>query len=107
MKFSKLKFMEGGWFIGDFSPSFFRSKAFEVAFKKHAACEKWPKHIQKKVTEINLLIRGSLTDRGYTFGDGDLWHIEPGEVSEPKFLSDCEVICIKVPSLPKDKKVIF
>ena len=34
---------------------------------------------------------------------GDLFSFAPGEVAQPEFLQDCEVIVVKVPSLPRDK----
>ena len=34
---------------------------------------------------------------------GDVFVIEPGEVAEPEFLEDCQLVCVKTPSLPGDK----
>lgn len=107
MRRAKLSEMLGGWFIGDFRPSFVRTKAFEVAYKTHKEGEHWDAHKQQKVTEINLLIRGRLKDRGVVFEAGDLWEIKPGEISAPEFLEDCAVVCVKMPSVPTDKVVML
>jgi hypothetical protein len=34
---------------------------------------------------------------------GDVFVIEPGEIAEPEFLEDCQLVCVKTPSLPGDK----
>ena len=34
---------------------------------------------------------------------GDIFIIYPGEISDPVFLEDCEIICVKSPSVPGDK----
>ena len=34
---------------------------------------------------------------------GDVFVIEPNEVADPIFLSDCKLIVIKTPSIPTDK----
>ena len=37
---------------------------------------------------------------------GDIFIIYPYEVADPIFLEDCEVLCIKTPSIPSDKYTI-
>jgi len=36
---------------------------------------------------------------------GDVFKINPGEIADPVFLKDCELIVVKVPSVPGDKYV--
>lgn len=110
MKISNISTMKDGWFIGDFAPAVFNTNYFEVAYKVHKKNEDWPKHYQKTATEINLLIRGSMEfETG--FGNpirlhvGDIFTIEANEALKPVFLTDCEVLCVKVPSLPGDKVI--
>jgi len=38
---------------------------------------------------------------------GEIFVLEPGEVAEPTFHEDCKIVCIKTPSLPKDKYEVF
>jgi quercetin dioxygenase-like cupin family protein len=114
----KLSEMKDGWFIGDFLPSAYRTSAFEAAIKVHKKDEEWPKHYQKEATEINLLIRGEMAILTYPYAEhpdtpghsilvrpGDIFTFAPGEKMRPVFLEDCEVVCVKVPSLPGDKVV--
>ena len=103
MKRNKLSQFKGGWFIGAFKPSLLPTKEFEVAFKTHQQGDSWPAHYQEKATEYNLLVRGRMTIGKDIFNDGDLFVVPPGEVVKPIFLTDCDVVCVKVPSLPGDK----
>ncbi len=107
MKIFDIKKMQGGWFIGDFVPSVLQTRDFEVAVKYHKQDEEWPKHAQSKATEYNVLIDGFIaleTDsKTYSLKPGDGFIIEPKEAGKPYFLTDCTVVCVKVPSIPGDK----
>ena len=46
--------MKNGYYIGDFEPSAFKTKNFEVAYVKHKQNDKWVKHYHKIITEINI-----------------------------------------------------
>lgn len=110
MKIFKLSDMKDGWWIGDFAPAAFNTNEFEVAYKVHKKNEPWPLHYQNKATEINLLIRGQMaietaSGEGLLVGPGDIFIFEPRLAAKPFFLEDCEVVCVKVPSLPGDKVV--
>lgn len=110
MKIFKLSTMKDGWFAGDFAPAAYNTDKFEVAWKVHRKNEDWPKHYQKQATEINLLTKGCMLLKGGLNGSiylspGDIFIIEPGEAIKPIFLDDCEVVCVKTPSLPKDKVI--
>lgn len=93
----------GGWFAGDFEPAAYRTKDFEVCFKQHSKGERWPTHFHKIATEINYLIRGTMVLQGETLRPGDVFVLGPGEVSDPQFLDDCELIVVKTPSVKGDK----
>lgn len=94
---------KGGWFVGNFEPSAFKTDDFEVCLKKHAKGEKWPTHYHKIATEINYLIKGTMTIQDTTFNKGDVFVIAPNEVADPEFLEDCELIVIKTPFVRNDK----
>jgi len=94
---------KGGWFVGDFEPSAYRTKEFEVCYKVHTKGEEWPKHYHKVATEINYLMRGTMMVQGKKLEAGDVFILGPGEVADPEFLEDCELIVIKTPSLIGDK----
>lgn len=103
MKKSKLSDMIGGWFVGDFEPSVWRDKNFEVGYKFHHKGEIYGAHIHKVATEMNVLIRGKCKMQGQIFETGDIIILEPGDLGDPEFLEDCEFIVVKVPSVKGDK----
>lgn len=92
-----------GWLIGDFDPSLFRTKDFEVGILTHKKGEKWPKHVHLVADEYNVLLEGAMSVNEVVFTAGDIFTILKGEVAEPVFLSDCKVLVIKVPSAIGDK----
>tara|TARA_R110000803_G_scaffold106599_2_gene174704 strand:+ start:1797 stop:2117 length:321 start_codon:yes stop_codon:yes gene_type:complete len=106
MKIDKIEDMIGGWFIGDFNPSVLKTKDFEVCYKTHHAREVWDNHYHKVATEINYLIRGEMTLSGTKLTQGDIFTIYPNEVAIPEFLTDCELIVVKTPSIIEDKYII-
>ena len=89
--------------IGDFQPSILKTDLFEVGYLFHKKGETWPKHYHNVATEYNLLVRGSMKVCGTKITPGQIFIIEPNEIAEPIFYEDCEIVCIKAPSLPKDK----
>jgi len=95
--------MAGGWFIGDFAPVAHKTAAFEVCYKQHKKGEHWPRHYHEIATEINYLIRGQMRINGLLLNEGDIFVIEPMEISDPEFITDCELIIVKTPSIPGDK----
>ena len=98
--------MKGGWFVGDFKPSAFQTKNFEVAFVKHTKGQKWDTHYHKKSTEITLVTKGKIKINNEVFISGDIFVIFPNEIAAPQFLEDSEVIVIKTPSYINDKYII-
>ena len=106
MKVMKLEDMFKGWFIGDFEPTAYKSKDFEVCYKFHHAGEIWDNHYHKVATEINYLIRGKMNLSGIELNQGDIFTIYPDEVAIPEFLTDCELIVVKTPSIKEDKYIV-
>jgi translation initiation factor IF-1 len=105
MKIEKLKDMKAGWFVGNFAPTAFRTDAFEVCYAYHKKGEKWDLHYHDTVTEINLLVRGKMRMQNVIVESGDIFIIEPYELSDPEFLEDCEIVIVKTPSV-NDKIVV-
>lgn len=106
MQIYNLKDMVGGWFIGDFEPSAFTSKHFEVCYKKHKKGEFWDTHYHEYVHEINLLVKGKMMINEIEINEGEIFVIEPMYVSSPIFLEDCELVIVKTPSVPDDKIIL-
>ena len=106
MEIYKLKDMKGGWYIGDFIPSVFRTKLFEVSLKTHPKNEEWPTHYHKEAMEINLLVKGKLRLNDVELIEGDIFVMDKMEVVNPIFEEDCLVVCVKVPSVIGDKYIV-
>ena len=91
--------MKGGWFVGNFEPTCYNTELFEVSFKTHKKDENWDYHYHHTVTEINLLIRGKMILQDKELVSGDIFVLEPFEIADPKFLEDCEIVCVKTKSI--------
>ena len=95
--------MKKGWFIGNFEPSMLKTSSFEVGFKLHEAGEKYGFHYHEKVTEFNLIVEGTMEMHNQELQSGDIFILEPFEVANPKFITNCKIVCIKVPGITNDK----
>lgn len=98
--------MQGGWFIGNFSPAVLKTDQFEVAYKYHKKGDYWEIHYHAQAIEVNYLIKGKMQISGKTLHQGDIFLIEKNEVSDPIFFEDCELIVVKVPSVINDKIIV-
>jgi dTDP-glucose pyrophosphorylase/mannose-6-phosphate isomerase-like protein (cupin superfamily) len=92
-----------GWFIGDFIPSIIKTTDFEVGLLTHKKDEKWAFHYHKYMTEINILVSGSMKLNEKIINTNNVFTIYQNEIACPNFLEDCKIICIKVPSVVNDK----
>lgn len=106
MDLFKMSDMKGGWFVGNFEPSAFKTNQFEVCYKFHEKGEKWDTHYHKVGTEINYLVKGKMMIQDKELNSGDIFILNPYEIANPNFLEDCTVLVIKTPSIPEDKFVI-
>ena len=106
MKLSRIEDVDRGWFVGNFAKAAFQTEACEVCYKFHAKGEHWPLHYQEKITEINLMISGEMRMHGKILTAGDIFILYPYEIADPEFLTDCEVICVKIPGIQNDKVVV-
>ena len=68
MKNFDFSIMKGGWFVGNFEPTAFKTKDCEVAYVKHFKDQEWEKHFHKIATEITFIIKGKINqnDLGQT-----------------------------------------
>lgn len=105
MRFDRLDRMNGGWFIGDFSPSAFASKDFEVAVKHYRAGDCESMHEHRVATEVTVVIDGSVRMAGRTVRSGEIVVMEPGEATAFVAITDCTTVCVKTPSVPGDKYI--
>ena len=103
MKLFNIEEMKGGWFVGDFDPSAYKTTNFEVGYKFHRKGEFWEKHYHEKCTEINFLIKGVMKMRGQILKSGQIFVMEPLEVADPEFIEDCQLVVVKTNSQKGDK----
>ena len=106
MDIFNIKDMKGGWFIGNFEPSVYKTEEFEVAYARHHKGQKWDTHYHKKSTEINYLIRGIMKIQDKLLTPGDIFVLKPYELADPEFLEDCELIVVKTASVIGDKYAV-
>lgn len=99
MKTEKIENMVGGWFVGNFEPTAYKTENFEVSHKLHPRGQHWDIHYHTDVTEINLVLKGKMIIQGKTLINGDIFILEPYEIADPEFLEDTEIVCVKTPSL--------
>jgi dTDP-glucose pyrophosphorylase len=95
-----------GWLIGDFEPSIERNKNIELAYLFHEMNSIWDYHYHKEAIEINFLLKGSMIINNVKYNKNSLFIIDKNIVSCPLFLEDCDILCIKIPSKPKDKYIV-
>ncbi len=103
MKIIDMETMKGGWFVGDFEPTAYKTDQFEVCYKVHKKNEKWPAHYHPVATEINYLISGKMTIQNKQLKTGDIFILYPYEVADPTFQTECKVVVVKTPSKQGDK----
>ena len=103
MKKDNLENMIKGWFIGDFEPTLFPSKDFEVAIKRYKKGDYEQSHVHKISTEYTIIVSGEVEINGLYYSEDDIIVIEPGEYVD--FMSHTDVITcvVKTPSSKNDK----
>jgi quercetin dioxygenase-like cupin family protein len=87
--------------FGEFKPE--SSTSFEVGYKSFKKGEIFEPHFHKIGTEISLLTKGEMIMQDKKITAGDIFVIPPYEVADTIFLTDCEILAIKVPSNTNDK----
>lgn len=95
-----------GWLIGDFFPSIKKIKEYEIALLRHKKDEKWGFHYHKEADEINILISGKMILNNITINSNEIFILEKNIIACPIFLEDCNILCIKLPSVIDDKYII-
>lgn len=94
-----IKDMVGGWFVGNFEPTAYNTKDFEVSYKLHPKGQEWDIHYHTDVTEINYVIKGKMILQNTELKTGDIFILNPFEIADPEFIEDTEIICVKTPSI--------
>lgn len=95
--------LKGGWFVGNFIPSCYKTSACEVSYKTHKAGEFWASHYHKIADEINYLISGEMEINNVKLTAPCVFVISAGEISRPIFITDVALVVVKVPGVQNDK----
>jgi hypothetical protein len=106
MKIDNIKNYKRGWIIGDFTPALFRTDQFEVAYMHHQPGEYIAPHFQLIATEYNVMISGKMKVNDNIVGPGDIFVFDTYEVADVEVIEETHLICVKTPSLPKDKIMV-
>lgn len=103
MNVSKLDEMKRGWFIGDFTPTLYRTSDVEVAVMEYAAGTEEQWHYHKVATEFTVIVRGEVEMSGKRFSQGDIVVMNPGEGTDFRAITDVITTVVKIPGAPNDK----
>ena len=103
MKVTRIEYFFKGWFVGDFEPSFLKTKAAEVAIKTYSRGEVEQLHYHKVATEITAIISGEVLMNNVKYITGDVIRIDPGEKTNFEAITDVTTVVVKVPGASNDK----
>jgi hypothetical protein len=99
------KFLRG-WFIGDFSPSLFKTKDVEVAVQYYKKGSLEQEHFHKIATEITVIVSGKVKINNTVFKEKDIIVLQPNESSIFEVLEDCTTLVVKIPGASNDKYIV-
>lgn len=101
---NKLQNMKGGWFIGNFDPSLFKTNDCEVAVKSYKKGDYEESHYHKVATEYTAIITGRVKMNGVEYGAGDIIVMQPNEDTDFECLEDGTTnVVVKIPGANNDK----
>lgn len=103
MKINSLNEMVKGWFIGNFSPSIFRTKQIEIGVKYYSKGDYEKKHFHKIATEYTVIINGKVKMKDVEYSRGTIITIEPFEATDFMAITDATTVVVKIPSVLDDK----
>lgn len=106
MKIAKLENMKGGWFIGNFEPSLFKTNDCEVAVKTYKKGDKEDAHYHKIATEYTCVVKGKVRMFDQVFDAGSIIVVEPGEATAFEALEDAMNVVVKMPGVNNDKYLV-
>jgi quercetin dioxygenase-like cupin family protein len=106
MKVFKLNDMTRGWFVGNFEPTSFKTKACEVGYRSYLAGDKEAKHVHKIATELTLITEGVVRMNGIEYKKGDIIVLSPGDETDFEAVTDATNMIVKIPGVPDDKYLV-
>lgn len=100
----KIQNFTGGWLVGDFKPSLFKSKDIEVGLKMVPKGFVDDAHYHKLTTEYNFVVNGKmLLENGEEVSEGDCFICLPYEISKCRAVEDTTILVIRDGSFVGDK----
>jgi len=106
MKKIHLNNYQGGWFLGDFSPTLLKTSDFEVSVKNYQAGDCESIHYHKIATEWTVITAGEVEINGIRYIKGDIIEVAPGEIIQFGAITDATTTVVKVPSVKGDKYIV-
>lgn len=106
MKIYETNNLIGGWFVGDFEQTCYKTNACEVCYKVHKAGEFHAAHYHKLADEINYLMSGEMQINGIELKAPCVFVIEKNETAKPIFHTDVHLIVVKIPGHLNDKYIV-
>jgi quercetin dioxygenase-like cupin family protein len=103
MKIDNLTNFIGGWFIGNFEPSLFKTNDVEVAVKSYKAGDYDQEHYHKLGTEYTVIVKGRVKMQGKEYSEGAVLTISPMESTDFLALTEATTVVVKIPGASKDK----
>ncbi|MBE5865453.1 MAG: hypothetical protein E7292_04450 [Lachnospiraceae bacterium] len=103
MKRAKLDEMTKGWFVGDFTPTLYKTTDCEVAVKHYKKGDAEEKHFHRIATELTVIVKGRVRMFEEIFEEGDIVIVEPGEATAFEALEDSINVVVKLPGAKNDK----
>jgi quercetin dioxygenase-like cupin family protein len=103
MRVGNIHDMKNGWFVGNFSPTVFKTEDVEISHQKHKKGETGKEHFHTDSVEINYILKGELMASGTLLSNGDIFIYGKNEISKVIFLENTDLIIVRLPSSPEDK----
>jgi hypothetical protein len=106
LKLNNLKKFFKGWYIGNFSPTLFKTDQFEIAVKKYKKGEIEEKHFHKLAAEYTLIVYGKVNMNGIIYKKNDIITIEPNHSTDFIAMKKSCTVVVKIPSIANDKYIV-
>lgn len=102
---SNLSEMKLGWFVGNFTPSLYKTNDVEVAVKTYQKGDFEERHYHKIATEITVIVSGKVKMNNEIFEKGDILVIPPNVSTDFEALEETVTSVVKLPGANNDKYI--
>ena len=103
MKRYRISDMFKGWFVGNFSPSIYKTNDVEVAIKKYKKGDIEMVHHHRIAIEITVIVEGKVKMNDCIYTEGDIIVINPFESTDFNAIEDTVTTVVKLPCSANDK----